>query len=84
MFCPQTIVHNERRLLIMRHERADYMTRAPLGERLNLLRYSLTFWPGTPRHWTINKNGRLALLWSNFNWHLWRKHIADVRRIYSR
>lgn len=77
MFCPSSIVHNSRHLLVTRHERGDYRSGAsPLSEVFNPLRYSFTFRPGTPEHFTINRGGRLALLWSNFNWRLWRKHLS--------
>jgi hypothetical protein len=71
MYCPHTITFNSRLLLITRHERTDYHFGAPLGERLNPLRYSLTFFPGTPRNRTINKNGRLARLLSDFIFRIW-------------
>jgi hypothetical protein len=79
MFSPHTIVYHGRRLLVTRHEGGDYHHGTPLGERLNLLRYSLTIRPGAPDRWTINANGRLALRWANLNWVLWRKYLPRKR-----
>jgi len=60
MFQPHTITFNSRCLLISRHDGADYHGPVPLAVRINPLRYSLTFWPGTPRHLTLNRGGWLA------------------------
>lgn len=80
MYCPHSIVYNGNRLMVTRHESGDYCgSPVPLGERLNILRYSITLWPGTDRHKTFNRNGRLNLLWANLNWHLWKKHLRRVR-----
>lgn len=79
MFCPSTIVFSSRRLMVIRHERSDYHFGTPLGERLNLLRYQITLWPGTEHRRTFNQDGKLALHWSNFNWHLWKKYFHRVQ-----
>lgn len=75
MFSPHTIIYNARLLYIVRHDGADYHKGAPLRVRINLLRYSLTIFPGDPRRWTINKNGWLARQWSNLNWYVWKKWL---------
>lgn len=60
MYCPHTITFNSRFLMITRHERTDYHFGAPLKEKLNPLRYSVTIFPGTSRNRTFNRDGRLA------------------------
>ena len=81
MFCPETIVLNTNWLMVTRYERTDYVaTRAPLGERLNLLRYAITFRPGRPGNCTLNRHGWLARKWSDINWIIWKRHVADETR----
>ena len=53
MFDPDRIVFNSRLLMVIRHEKTDRNGPAPLNEVLNLFRYSVTMWPGTPRWKTI-------------------------------
>jgi hypothetical protein len=63
MFQPYTITFNSRYLLVSRHDGADYHEPVPLGIRLNLLRYSLTIFPGEPRHSPKNGGSGRALPW---------------------
>lgn len=79
MFCPSTIVFSSRLVNVTRHEKSDYHCGTPLGQRLNLLRYQITIWPGTPDHITINKDGRLARKWSDLNWRIWKKRLPRYR-----
>lgn len=80
MFCPETIVFNTRWLMLTRYEKTDYIgTRAPLGERFNILRYAITFRPGRPSNYTINRNGILARKWSDLNWAVWKRHLPRYR-----
>lgn len=79
MFCPSTIVFDRGPLMVIRHERSDYHHGTPLGERLNILRYQFTLWPGTEYRRTFNQNGWLALAWSDLNWRLWKRRWYDFR-----
>lgn len=75
MFCPHTIIYNSKYLYVVRHEKSDYHHGTPLGQRLNPLRYQITIFPRTPHRITINKGGRLNILWSTINWYLWKRHV---------
>jgi hypothetical protein len=77
MFCPQTIVLSTTGLMITRHERSDYHQGAPLLEKLNPLRYSITIHPGTPRNRTFNRSGWLARQWSDVNWLIWKRRWVE-------
>jgi hypothetical protein len=82
MFCPHTIVLNTRFAYVVRHERTDYGSRkAPLLERLNLLRYATTIRLGWPpaRRFTINRDGILERWRSDAVWHLWKKRLPRYR-----
>ena len=76
MFCPHSVVHDGNYVYVLRHERSDYYSGAPISERLNPLRYEITFFPRRPYLITLNKDAWLNLKWANFNWHLWRKHLV--------
>lgn len=78
MYCPHTIVFNSDLLMITRHERSDYHFGTPIGERLNILRYSLTIFPGTPRNRTFNKDGKLARKLSDFSFRM-RERLGLLR-----
>lgn len=65
MYQPHTMIFGSRLLSIWRFDGADYHSPVPLGIRLNLLRYSMTIFPGEPRHFTINRNGWLARKFSD-------------------
>ena len=70
MFCPHNIVLNTRLVMLTLHTKTDYHVGLPLRERLNLLRYSVTFHPGTRRHFTVNKDGKAAIWLANAIWRL--------------
>lgn len=76
MFDHHRVAYDGGWFMFCRNEGADYgCSKAPLRVRLKPLRYSFTLFPGTERHRTLNKDGRLALHWSNLNWHIWRKWL---------
>lgn len=78
MFDPGTVAYNGRRLLIIRWESTDYGSRkAPLSERLNPLRYAVSFFPRTRWLMTINKKGRAELHRANFFYRLKRRKPAS-------
>jgi hypothetical protein len=80
MFCPETIVLNTDWLMITRYEKTDYVNRkAPLAERMNFLRYAITFRPGRPGNITLNRKGILARKWSDLNWIVWKRHLPRYR-----
>ena len=82
MFSPETIVIYKPPLVVTRHDGADYYGPVPWCVRLNPLRYQITLFPG-PRRWTINRDGRWYLRWSNFTFALRgkaakEKAMADI------
>jgi hypothetical protein len=70
MFQPHTLIFASRYLSIWRFDSADYHGPVPRSIRLNLLRYSVTIFPGEYRHFTINRDGWLARKLSNAMFHL--------------
>lgn len=71
MHCPHKIVFYRRWLSVTCHTRADYMTKVPLSELLNPLRYSLCLRPGTPQHKIINRGGK-AWHWVAKPYYKWK------------
>ena len=53
MFDPSRIIFSSRLLMITRYETTDRNGPAPLREVLNLRRYQVTWWPGTPERKTL-------------------------------
>ena len=78
-FDPHTVIVSRSLLYIVRHEKADYYTGTPLGERLNILRYQITLRLRGHR-FTINRNAIAAKWFSNCNWWLWKRAYVERNR----
>lgn len=64
---------------VCRHCRTDYMRGSPLIERLNPLRYEIGLGRKRPCRIVINRKGRWARKWSDFNWWLWKRRYRRFR-----
>ena len=77
MFDPTEFIVGGKYGHIVRYCRTDYMQGSPLIERLNPLRYEIGIGK-RPSRFVWNRQGKLAIKWTNFNWWLWKRRYRDI------
>lgn len=79
MHCPQFIVSDNKYVFVTLNAKWDYLyfKQVPLSERLNPLRYEFILAPFTKYRTVINKDGALAIKFSNLIFRIKGKLIKE-------